>query len=236
MTKSNTKNIIFRSLAILILLVSVDMHSQNDTIKKKGDSKTFKSYLDSEKKGDGIKIEIPNDNKINPLFNLNPVEKPILKDISYYLNLGSSAPEKELNFMSSRNNKEADVLVQRNFNGKDMSNPKMESNANLGTIESSTKMVRIEFRDHGLVDGDRVRIFLNETIVNKNITLKGLSAFIDLEMKRGYNRIDFMALNQGIYGPNTAAFYVYDDQGKLITAKAWNITTGKVATLGIVRY
>ena len=69
-----------------------------------------------------------------------------------------------------------------------------------------------------------------------NITLTGLSAFIDLELKIGYNRIDFMALNQGLVGPNTAQFIVFDDQGKIITAKAWNINKGKTATLGIVRY
>jgi hypothetical protein len=45
-----------------------------------------------------------------------------------------------------------------------------------------------------------------------------------------------MALNQGFVGPNTAQFIVFDDKGKIITAKAWNINKGKTATLGIVRY
>lgn len=236
----NTLNVkyiyFFKYFLIFVLFSTTTIHSQNDSIKKKDTPKTFKSFLDTYKKADGIQIMIPDNDQINPLFDLNPVKKPVLKDISYYLNLGNTSPKKEINFMSSRNNREADILVKRSFNGKDISNPKLNSDSSLGTIESSTKMVRIEFRDHGLVDGDRVRILLNETIVNKNIMLKGLSAFIDLELKRGYNRIDFMALNQGIYGPNTAEFYVYDDKGKLITAKAWNITTGKVATLGVVRY
>ena len=96
--------------------------------------------------------------------------------------------------------------------------------------------MKIEFRDHGLVDGDRVRIYLNEKVVDANTTLKGLSAFITIPLQKGYNRIDFKALNQGLVGPNTAQFFVYDDKGALVKAKSWNLAAGKVATLGIIRY
>ena len=37
-----------------------------------------------------------------------------------------------------------------------------------------------------------------------------------LDLKNGFNVVDFVALNQGTSGPNTAEIIVYDDQGKLI--------------------
>lgn len=231
---SNSSNISIVFLFLVGLMFSPNIvSSQNDSIIKIKNN--FKSIFDNQQKADGISIAIPD--KISPLFDLNPKKKLILKDFDYYINLDNkTSSQKKPDFMSSPNMVDDDVLVQRNFNGMDTSNPKLKSDAGLGTIESSTKTVRIEFRDYGLVDGDRVRIFLNEEIVDANITLTGLSAFIDLKLKRGYNRIDFMALNQGFVGPNTAQFIVFDDKGKIITAKAWNLNKGKTATLGIVRY
>ena len=230
MNTSYTKNKVVLLLMIIGFICSYkNVYAQNDTIKKKSKTTT----LDSRKKADGITIAIPE--KINPLFNINKKKAPILKPLSYYLNLGSSSSAKQPSFMSPRK-LDSDVYVQRNFNGQDTSNPKLASNASLGTIESSTKFVKIEFRDHGLVDGDRVRIYLNEQVIDANTTLKGISAFITVPLQRGYNRIDFKALNQGRVGPNTAQFFVYDDKGNLVKEQAWNLTAGKVATLGVIRY
>jgi len=215
------------------LFFSILMYSQNDSLKKKNKTNSFKTIIDNNKAGDGI--QIGGNIKVNPIFDLNKPDKKPLKDFNYYLNLGKKTPLKNLQSMSS-NKLDSDILVKRFFNGKDTSNPKLKSDGSLGTIESSTKYVKIEFRDHGLVDGDRIRIFLNEKVVDNNIMLLGLSAFITLKLNKGYNRIDFKALNQGRYGPNTAAFFVYDDKGKLITAKAWNLETNETATLGVIRY
>ncbi len=231
MITSNTTN----KIALLLVLIGFictyqSTYAQTDTIKKKSKNNIL---LDSRKKADGITIAMPD--KINPLFDINKKKTPVLKPLSYYLNLGSSSSSKQPNFMSPRK-MDSDVFVQRNFNGQDTSNPKLTSNASLGTIESSTKFVKVEFRDHGLVDGDRVRIYLNEQVVDANITLKGLSSFITIPLRKGYNRIDFKALNQGRVGPNTAQFFVYDDKGTLVKTQAWNLTAGKVATLGIIRY
>ena len=60
---------------------------------------------------------------------------------------------------------------------------------------------------------------------------KGIS--IDLVM--GFNKIDFVALNQGTSGPNTAEVRVFDDEGKLVGANRWNLATGVKATYIIVK-
>jgi hypothetical protein len=45
--------------------------------------------------------------------------------------------------------------------------------------------------------------------VNLNSNFKGF----EIVLEKGFNKIDFVALNQGSSGPNTAEFKVYDDKG-----------------------
>lgn len=224
-----SKHILF----LVFLLVSVISFSQNDTIEVK--KNVYKFDLDKPKTMEGLVIG-KGEKQVSFYDFLNKKEKPTPKSLDYYLNLGEAKSKSSLISMSTKPKVDDDVMVKRSFNGKDTTNKTIESHASLGTIESSTKFVRIEFADYGLVDGDRVRIYLNERIVEKNIMLTGESAFIELKMDKGYNRIDFSALNEGYVGPNTAAFMVYDDKGNLITAKAWNLAKNENATLGIIRY
>lgn len=132
---------------------------------------------------------------------------------------------------------EEDVIVYKHFNGKNTTKKKLQSSQYLGTINSNTKFVRIQYRDYGLEDGDRVKVYIDNKPYVGNITLS--NDFYSLQINlaaTGYHQIDIEALNQGIYGPNTAEFMVYDDKGNLLIHKAWNLATGKIATLGIVRF
>ena len=54
-------------------------------------------------------------------------------------------------------------------------------------------------------------------------------------MSDGFNKIDFLALNQGESGPNTAAFTVYDENGIMITSNEWNLLTGVKASIVVLR-
>ena len=129
-----------------------------------------------------------------------------------------------------------DIMGKKYWKGKDVTHQRLASNFSLGTVKSTTKVVRLETRDHSYVDGDRIKVFLNEQVVSTNIGLKGNYFVIYLTLEPGYNRIDFMALNQGLSGPNTAEFKVYDQNGTLISDKEWNLATGQTATLGIIKY
>jgi len=108
-------------------------------------------------------------------------------------------------------------------------------NMYLGDVKSNGKFVGIVCRDHEYVDGDRVRILLNDVVVEPNIFLTGSFKGINLDLKKGFNRIDFEALNQGTSGPNTAQVNVYDDQGKMIHSNMWNLSTGSKATIIIIK-
>ena len=56
-----------------------------------------------------------------------------------------------------------------------------------------------------------------------------------IDISEGFNKIDFVALNQGTSGPNTAAFSVFDDSGRLITSNEWNLTTGIKASIVVIK-
>lgn len=105
----------------------------------------------------------------------------------------------------------------------------------LGDFKTNAKFVNILYRDHEYVDGDRIRVFVNEDIVQSNISLHGRFNGFTLMLEPGFNRIEFQALNQGSSGPNTAELQVFDDNGVLISANRWNLTTGKKATIIIVK-
>lgn len=128
-----------------------------------------------------------------------------------------------------------DVLVKKYWNGQDVSEVKVTTQLELGKLETDTKRVRIECRDHSYVDGDRVRISVNNVIVRSNVVLKGGYYMVDIDLNEGFNRIDIQALNQGTSGPNTAEFIVFDGKGNLLASKEWNILTGYVATLIVMK-
>ncbi len=105
----------------------------------------------------------------------------------------------------------------------------------LGDVKTGGKFVGIVCRDHEYVDGDRVKIYANGNVVDPNILLTGSFKGINLNLEKGFNRLDFEALNQGSSGPNTAQVDVYDDKGQLIYSNKWLLSTGSKASLIVVK-
>jgi hypothetical protein len=105
----------------------------------------------------------------------------------------------------------------------------------LGDIKYSGKFVGIICRDHEYVDGDRIKIYANEEVVDPNFLLTGAFKGVNVDLEKGFNKIEFEALNQGSSGPNTAQIDVYDEQGKLLYSNRWNLSTGAKATFIVVK-
>ncbi|MDA8587705.1 hypothetical protein N9K92_01830, partial [Flavobacteriaceae bacterium] len=80
------------------------------------------------------------------------------------------------------------------------------------------------------VDGDRVRISVNDSIVIYNLYLESSFSGFKLPLSKG-----FTALNQGSSGPNTAELRVFDDANSLISSNQWNLSTGATATFIVVK-
>ena len=105
----------------------------------------------------------------------------------------------------------------------------------LGDFRSDSKYIRIICRDYQNPDGDRVTIYINDIPVIYNIVLESSNQEFKIPLTQGINKIAFKALNQGTSGPNTASFKIFDDANSLISANNWDLATGAVATLLIVK-
>lgn len=101
----------------------------------------------------------------------------------------------------------------------------------LGEHRIDTKFVNIVCRDHEYPDGDRVRISVNDITVSPSVLLTNSYRRIEVNLAQGKNTVEILALNQGESGPNTAEFIVYDDKGKVISSKEWNLLTGVKAII-----
>lgn len=105
----------------------------------------------------------------------------------------------------------------------------------LGKFYTSGDYVKVSWRDAQVVDGDRVDIIVNDEVVVENVTLLARFHSLKVDLKDGFTKIEFQALNQGESGPNTAEFKVEDEDGKILTHDEWNLTTGTKASLVVIK-
>ena len=130
----------------------------------------------------------------------------------------------------------ADYYLERLKNPENEKNPgDFKVDQYLGDFKSNAPFVQVIFRDHEAADGDRVRILLNDRVVETNVLLLERFKRLNVELISGFNKIEFIALNQGDSGPNTAEVRVYEDNGKLVMANQWNLATGSRATVIVVK-
>lgn len=108
-------------------------------------------------------------------------------------------------------------------------------NQSLGTFKTISISAKVMYRDAQFVDGDLIRVYLNGRVIESQVYLESNFKGFEIVLEKGFNKIDFEALNQGDSGPNTAEFRVYDDKEKLVSASEWNLGTGFKATIIIVK-
>jgi len=217
---------------LLISFSSVNSFSQIDSTKKV----KKETQIDNDIKTTG-NYQLKTTTKVKPISNFElKIDKKLNTDVvDKNLNQHKST-SKNHNFLLEELPEDRDITGKKYWKGKDVTHKKLESHLSLGTITSKTKIIKIECRDFGEIDGDRIRIYLNNNIVSDNIGLKGNFYVYSVNLEKGYNKIDFEALNQGYSGPNTSELRVYDDNGTLLTAKGWGLNTKQIATIGIHFY
>lgn len=215
-------------IASVICFCTMQLHSQSDTstVKKINNEITLPQSK-GQLKIDFSKIKVNPNNNVNLTID-EKINKDVIQSNLQKYNTNNS------NFLLETLPEDKDIVGKKYWNNKDVTHQKLTSSVSLGTLKSKTKTVKIECRDHSYVDGDRIRIFINEQVVSDNIGLKGNYYVYYLTLEKGYNKIDFQAINQGLSGPNTAELNVYDANGTLISSQEWGLTTGQVATLGVL--
>ena len=138
--------------------------------------------------------------------------------------------DKKENFLNP-----GDIYLKKLNREKDKKPNDYNKGAYLGDVSTGSSYVNILCRDFEYVDGDRVRISVNDSIVIYNLYLESTFSGFKLPLSKGFNKIDFTALNQGSSGPNTAELRVFDDSNSLISSNQWNLSTGAKATFIVVK-
>ena len=192
----------------------------------------FSSYTYSQVESSNRKIELPPPAKktlIPPVTKQNPNSFTILKNPT---NPQKSVMEQDTEYFADPGKK----FLKRLKVEEDRRNPnEYLGDAYLGDVSTVSKKANIVCRDFEYMDGDRVSILVNDEVIVENLTLTYEFRGINLKLKEGFNKIDFVALNQGSSGPNTAELRIYDDSENLLSANQWNLATGSTATLIIVK-
>ncbi len=128
-------------------------------------------------------------------------------------------------------------LIARKLNKKPDNEDQIvyRRNQNLGDFKTNSVTAKVKYRDYGEVDGDAISVLLNDKVIVSEIFMASEFQEFEITLEKGFNKIDFLALNQGRVGPNTAEFEVFDDKGVLISASQWNLATGFRATIILVK-
>ena len=125
--------------------------------------------------------------------------------------------------------------VKTGDEGKEFDSEKYKNDMDFGVINSNSDKMTFMFRDHMAFDGDRVNVLLNGVVIAENVLLRPGFTTLDVPMKVGFNKIEFIALNQGQSGPNTAQLRIADDTGSIISNNVWNLLTGVKASVIVVK-
>ena len=112
----------------------------------------------------------------------------------------------------------------------------IKRNISLGDFKTNAAYFIVKFRDFGAIDGDLVKVSSNDKVIQQQLLLDSNFKQVKIILDKGFNKLDFEALNIGSLGGNTAEIRVYDDKGNLITQDYWdNLAAGFKASILVTK-
>ena len=196
-----------------------------------------------ENNNSSFKFPIEENEKSSPLYIKPQESKYLTRDFLKKDPIDITDPNLDKNATIDMGNQEkfldpGDYYLSK-LNGKSLEENKdpnkFKSNQFMGDYRIKGAKARIIFRDHEYPDGDRVRILHNDQVIQPNVLLVESFRGLNVPLVEGFNKIDFVALNQGESGPNTAEVRVYDERGNMTASDQWNLATGVRATYILVK-
>ncbi len=107
-------------------------------------------------------------------------------------------------------------------------------NQYFGDFKTDSESIQVAVRDPQAIDGDYVKITQDGKVIYERIFLDASFKTLEIPLHPGFNRIEFIALNEGSSFPNTGAFLIRD-KGETIYQEEWNLSTGFNASFIIVK-
>ena len=212
----------YKLFLLIFIYINYLSYSQQDTSVK---TLIIKSLEDNEIPINTFPVKVP---LVRGLTN-----KLVIPFFNYNLNDALKKPDLDIT-------KKTDLVtptwdIKQTFKEGNSTSTKFRKDYYLGELETDSKYVIIKCRDHEYVDGDRIKLLLNNIVIHPNITLTGTYYTIDIDLIEGYNNIEFVALNEGESSPNTAQLSVFDENGVNLSNNKWLITTGYKARLVVFK-
>jgi hypothetical protein len=212
----------YKFFLLIVSVLNYSTYSQQDTSVK---TLIIKSLEDN---------EIP--------LNTFPVKVPLVRGLTNKLvipffsyNLDDALKKPDLDITNKTNLVTPTWDIMQTFNEGNTTSSKFRKDFYLGELETESKYIIIKCRDHEYVDGDRIKLLLNNIVIHANINLTGTYYTIDVDLVEGYNNIEFLALNEGESSPNTAQLSVFDENGVNLSNNKWLLTTGYKARLVVFK-
>ena len=203
----------------------------------------YTNYLSYSQQDTSVKtliIKSLEDNEI-PITTF-PVKVPLVRGLTNKLvvpffnyNLNNALKKPDLDITNKTDLVTPTWDIKQTFKEGTSTSTKFRKDYYLGELETDSKYIIIKCRDHEYVDGDRIKLLLNNIVIHPNITLTGSYYTIDIDLIEGYNNIEFVALNEGESSPNTAQLSVFDENGVNLSNNKWLITTGYKARLVVFK-
>ena len=212
----------YKLFLLIFIYVNYLSYSQQDTSVK---TLIIKSLEDNEIPINTFPVKVP---LVRGLTN-----KLVVPFFNYNLNNALKKPDLDIT-------KKTDLVtptwdIKQTFKEGNSTSTKFRKDYYLGELETDSKYIIIKCRDHEYVDGDRIKLLLNNIVIHPNINLTGSYYTIDIDLIEGYNNIEFVALNEGESSPNTAQLSVFDENGINLSNNKWLITTGYKARLVVFK-
>ena len=212
----------YKLFLLIFIYVNYLSYSQQDTSVK---TLIIKSLEDNEIPINTFPVKVP---LVRGLTN-----KLVVPFFNYNLNNALKKPDLDIT-------KKTDLVtptwdIKQTFKEGNSTSTKFRKDYYLGELETDSKYIIIKCRDHEYVDGDRIKLLLNNIVIHPNINLTGSYYTIDIDLIEGYNNIEFVALNEGESSPNTAQLSVFDENGVNLSNNKWLITTGYKARLVVFK-
>ena len=203
----------------------------------------YLNYLSYSQQDTSVKtliIKSLEDNEIP--INTFPVKVPLVRGLTNKLvvpffnyNLNNALKKPDLDITKKTDLVTPTWDIKQTFKEGNSTSTKFRKDYYLGELETDSKYIIVKCRDHEYVDGDRIKLLLNNIVIHPNINLTGSYYTIDIDLIEGYNNIEFVALNEGESSPNTAQLSVFDENGVNLSNNKWLITTGYKARLVVFK-
>ena len=214
--KPRMKNVFY---LLLLLFLSAQLSAQNEFLNKNNSLAPI----------GGINMGTPSSSPSVYTPNVFNTDKPTSAP-------KSTIPEKSIDMMNKEFANPSERYTDKLNAKEDRGDYKeFRKNQYFGDVKTTASIARISCRDFGEVDGDQIKIWVNDKVMVPVVHLGSQYSTIELGLQKGFNKVDFEALNQGLLGPNTAQFMITDEKGIPISTNQWNLATGFKATIIIFK-